>query len=81
MLNITCTFCRAPINLNDDELALIMQEIGDQKRKSYMVTCYTCRRGNKVPVQRISQAWRLAGSPAAPEPVELAADAAEEVEN
>ena len=67
MLNITCTFCRAPINLNDDELALIMQEVGDKPPKSYLVTCPACRRGNKLPMRRIQQAYRLAGSPPAPE--------------
>lgn len=67
MLNITCTFCRAPINLSDGELALIMEDVGDQRPKSYLVTCNSCRRGNKVPMKRIRQAYQLAGSPHPPE--------------
>ena len=67
MLNITCTFCRAPINLSDGDLALIMQKVGSQRPKSVPVTCPTCRRGNKVPMQRLQQAYRLAGSPEAAE--------------
>lgn len=70
MLHITCTFCRAPINLSDGDLALIMQEAGDQRRKSYLVTCPSCRRGNKVPMRRIRQAWQLAGRPTVPEVAE-----------
>lgn len=73
MLNITCTYCRAPINLNDGDLALIVQAMGVTGRqaggkgpKSAPVPCPTCRRVNKVPVQRLQQAYRLAGSPAAP---------------
>ncbi len=76
MLNITCTYCRAPINLNDGELALIMQELdntgrqaGGKRPKSAPVPCPTCRRINKVPAQRLQQAYRLAGSPPAPTPV------------
>jgi hypothetical protein len=67
MLNLTCTFCRAPINLNDGDLALIMAEVGDQRPKSYPVPCPSCRRTNKVPMKRIQQAYRLAGSPPLPE--------------
>ncbi|MEA3335225.1 MAG: hypothetical protein U9R25_04900 [Chloroflexota bacterium] len=67
MLSITCTFCRAPINLNDGELALIMQEVEEKKPKSYLITCWTCRKGNKVPMKRIEQAYVLAGSPPVPE--------------
>ena len=78
MLNITCTFCRSPINISDGELALIMQEVGDQKRKSYLINCSRCRRGNKVPVRRIQQAWRLAGSPSPPEPETVSGSVAEE---
>lgn len=68
MLNITCTYCRAPINLNDADLALIMQEVGNKRPKSVVVPCPACRRANKVPTQRLQQAYRLAGSPPVPEP-------------
>lgn len=67
MLNITCTFCRAPINLSDGDLAMIMQKVGSQRPKSAPVTCPTCRRSNKVPMQRLQQAYRLAGSPETPQ--------------
>lgn len=67
MLNLTCTFCRAPINLSDGDLALIMAEVGDQRPKSHPVPCPNCRRTNKVPMKRIQQAYRLAGSPPLPE--------------
>lgn len=76
MLNITCTYCRAPINLNDGDLALIMQEGGSignhpggKRPKSVVVSCPACRRANKVPTQRLQQAYRLAGSPSVPEAV------------
>ena len=68
MLNITCTVCRSPINLSDGDLALIMDEVGDKPPKSYLVNCPRCRRGNKLPMRRIEQAYRLAGSPPVPVP-------------
>ena len=69
MLSVTCTFCRAPINLNDGDLAQIREEIGDSRPKSYLVTCPNCRRGNKLPMDRLRRAYDLAGrpQPAAPE--------------
>ncbi len=67
MLNITCTFCRAPINLSDADLALVMQEIGDKRPKSVPIPCPNCRRANKVPWQRLQQAYRQAGSPPPPQ--------------
>jgi len=73
MLNLTCTYCRAPINLSDGELARIMQEAGDKHGKSAPVTCASCRRTNKIPMQRLQLAYRQAGSPpaeASPSPVE-----------
>lgn len=78
MLNITCTYCRAPINLNDGDLALIMQEVGDKRPKSVVVPCPACRRANKVPTQRLQQAYRLAGSPPLPEAAPAEAPAAGE---
>lgn len=66
MLNVSCTYCRAPINLSDAELAEIVQKAGNKKSGSAPVTCPNCRRGNKVPMQRIVQAYRLAGSPPPP---------------
>lgn len=84
MLNVTCTFCRAPINLSDGELALIVAEVerDDQgkKPKSHLITCYSCRRGNKVPWQRIEQAYRLAGSPPPPEVTEATSSEGNEEE-
>lgn len=78
MLNITCTFCRAPINLSDGDLALLMQKVGAKGPKSVAVPCPTCRRTNKVPTQRLRQAYRLAGSPATPEAAPVEAPAAED---
>jgi hypothetical protein len=68
MVNLSCTYCRAPINLGDGDLARIMQEAGSKRAKSAPVTCPTCRRTNKVPMQRLQLAYRQAGSP----PVEAA---------
>lgn len=76
MLNITCTFCRAPINLSDGDLALLMQEVSAKRPKSVPVPCPACRRANKVPTQRLQQAYRLAGSPPVPEPAPVEVPAA-----
>lgn len=77
MLHVSCTYCRAPINLSDGELAEIVQTAGGKKSGSAPVTCPSCRRGNKVPMQRIVQAYRLAGSPPPPEPPAVEAPLAE----
>ncbi len=66
MLNISCTYCRSPITVSDGELARIMQEAGGKRPKSAPVSCPNCRKSNKVPFQRLAQAYKLAGSPAAP---------------
>jgi hypothetical protein len=63
MINLSCTYCRAPINLGDGDLARIMQETAGKKVKSAPVTCPTCRHTNKVPMQRLQLAYRQAGSP------------------
>ena len=65
MLNLTCTYCRAPINLSDGDLARMLQEAGDKHGKSAPVTCASCRRTNKIPMQRLQLAYRQAGSPPA----------------
>jgi hypothetical protein len=65
MLNLSCTYCRAPINLGDGDLARIVTEAGGKPGKSAPVTCPTCRRTNKVPMQRLQLAYRQAGSPPA----------------
>ncbi|MEZ4767630.1 MAG: hypothetical protein R2844_04315 [Caldilineales bacterium] len=76
MLNISCTYCRSPINISDGELAIIMQEAGGTRPKSAPVTCPNCRKTNKVPFKRLAQAYKLAGSP--PPPVEEETGAADE---
>lgn len=63
MINLSCTYCRAPINLGDGDLARIMQETAGKKVKSAPITCPACRRTNKVPMQRLQVAYRQAGSP------------------
>jgi uncharacterized Zn finger protein (UPF0148 family) len=63
MLNISCTYCRAPINLSDGDLAQAVHEAGDKRPKTTHVTCPSCRRTNKVPFDRVRQAYRMAGSP------------------
>jgi hypothetical protein len=68
MLNISCTYCRAPINLSDGDLARAVQEAEGKRPKTTPVTCPSCRRTNKVPFDRVRQAYRMAGSP--PPPVE-----------
>ena len=77
MLHVSCTYCRAPINLSDGELAEIVQKAGGKKSGSAPVTCPNCRRGNKVPMQRIVQAYRQAGSPPPPESPSVEAQVAE----
>ncbi len=67
MLNISCTYCRAPINLSDGDLAQAVHEAGDKRPKTTHVTCPSCRRTNKVPFDRVRQAYRMAGSPPPPE--------------
>lgn len=67
MLNISCTYCRAPINLSDGDLAEAVHTAGGKRPKSAPVTCPSCRRINKVPFDRVRQAYRLAGSPPLPE--------------
>lgn len=67
MLNISCTYCRSPINVSDGELAMIMHEAGGKHPKSAPVSCPSCRKTNKVPFRRLSLAYKLAGSPAVPE--------------
>lgn len=67
MLNISCTYCRAPINLSDGDLARAVQAAGDKRPKTAPVTCPSCRRTNKVPFDRIQRAYRMAGSPPLPE--------------
>ena len=81
MLNISCTYCRSPINVGDGELALIIQAAEGKHPKSAPVTCPNCRKTNKVPFKRLEQAYKLAGSPLPPEeePVEEAEPAAEEL--
>ena len=84
MLNISCTYCRSPINVSDGELAIIMQEVGDKRPKSAPVSCPNCRKTNKVPFKRLAQAYKMAGSPPPVEEEEETAatefvDAAEEV--
>ncbi len=73
MLNLSCTYCRAPINLSDGDLARAVHEAEGKRPKSTPVTCPNCRRTNKVPFDRVRQAYRLAGSP----PPEEAAPAVE----
>ena len=68
MLNISCTYCRAPIAVSDAELAQIMQDAGKKPPKSVPIVCNTCRRANKLATKRVEQAYRLAGSPPAPPP-------------
>ena len=63
MLNISCTYCRSPINISDGELAMIMQAAGGKRPKSAPVSCPNCRKTNKVPFQRLAQAYKMAGSP------------------
>jgi uncharacterized Zn finger protein (UPF0148 family) len=67
MLNISCTYCRAPINLSDGDLARAVQEAKGKRPKTTPVTCPSCRRTNKVPLDRVQRAWRMAGSQPAPE--------------
>jgi hypothetical protein len=67
MLNISCTYCRAPINLSDGDLAEAVHAAGDKRPKSAPFTCPSCRRINKVPFDRVRQAYRLAGSPPPPQ--------------
>jgi hypothetical protein len=67
MLAVSCTYCRSPINISDSELAQIIEEAGGKRPKSAPVTCPNCRKTNKVPYRRLEQAYKLAGSPAAPE--------------
>lgn len=67
MLNISCTYCRSPINVNDGELAMIIQAAGGKRPKSAPVNCPNCRKTNKVPFQRLAQAYKMAGSPPPPE--------------
>ena len=66
MLNISCTYCRAPINLSDGDLAQAVHEAGGKRPKTTSVTCPSCRRTNKVPFDRVQRAYRMAGSPALP---------------
>ena len=82
MLNISCTYCRSPINIGDSELAMIMQAAGGKRPKSAPVTCPYCRKTNKVPFQRLAQAYKMAGSPLPPEEevVEPESDATPEEE-
>lgn len=74
MLNISCTYCRAPINLSDGDLARAVQEAEGKRPKTTSVTCPSCRRTNKVPFDRVRQAYRMAGSP----PVEEVTPAVED---
>ena len=67
MLNISCTYCRSPINVSDGELAMIMQAAGGKRPKSAPVSCPNCRKTNKVPFQRLAQAYKMAGSPPLPQ--------------
>lgn len=67
MLNISCTYCRSPINVSDGELAMIMQAAEGKRPKSAPVSCPNCRKTNKVPFQRLAQAYKMAGSPPPPE--------------
>lgn len=67
MLNISCTYCRAPINLSDGDLAQAIHGAESKRPKSTPVTCPSCRRTNKVPFDRVRQAYRMAGSPPPPE--------------
>lgn len=67
MLNISCTYCRSPINVGDGELAMIMQAAEGKRPKSAPVSCPNCRKTNKVPFQRLAQAYKMAGSPPPPE--------------
>lgn len=82
MLNISCTYCRSPINVSDGELAMIIQAAGGKRPKSAPVSCPNCRKTNKVPFQRLAQAYKMAGSPLPQEEevVEPVADAASEEE-
>ncbi|MER2600540.1 MAG: hypothetical protein ABTQ73_13565 [Caldilineales bacterium] len=66
MLNFSCTYCRAPINLSEGDLAQIMQTLGGKRPKSVPVPCPACRKSNKMPLERIRRAWQMAGSPSAP---------------
>ena len=63
MLNISCTYCRAPISVSDAELAEIVQGVGSKSAKSVPIVCHSCRRANKVARKRVEQAYRQAGSP------------------
>lgn len=65
MLNISCTYCRAPINLSDGDLAQLMQDASGKRPKSVPVPCPVCRKMNRVPFDRVQRFYRLAGSPAA----------------
>lgn len=75
MLNLSCTYCRAPINLSDGDLARAMQTVEGKRPKSIPVLCPSCRRTNKAPYDRLARAYRLAGSPPAPLDTETNTDA------
>ena len=84
MLNLSCTYCRAPINLSDGDLARAMQAVEGKRPKSIPVPCPNCRRINKAPYDRLARVYRLAGSPPAPADVDAHAETdadAETVEN
>ena len=66
MVNLSCTYCRAPINLSDGDLAQIIQTVDGKRAKSAPVPCPVCRKINKMPFDRLERAWRLAGSPTPP---------------
>ncbi len=80
MLNISCTYCRSPINVSDGELAMIIQAAGGKRPKSAPVSCPNCRKTNKVPFKRLDQAYKMAGSPPPPVEEEEAATEEEAVE-
>lgn len=67
MLHVSCTYCHAPINLSDGDLARAIHEASDKRPKSAPVTCPNCRRINKVPFDRVERAYRLAGNPPLPD--------------
>lgn len=75
MLNVSCTYCRAPINMSDGDLARALHEAGDKRPKTVAVTCHSCRRTNKIPFDRVQRAFRMAGSPPLPEEEKPAAEA------
>lgn len=75
MLNISCTYCRAPINLSDGDLAQAVHEAGDKRPKTTHVTCPSYAAATRYPSNRVRQAYRMAvGSP----PVEEAAPVVED---